>query len=66
MSSGFAREVDALSGTSQLAVFTPGPEDLEAIGPNFLDGRRRASTLETALRTTRTTARTIRHIWEHA
>jgi NTE family protein len=29
----------------------PGPEDLAAMGPNFMDGRRRLRTLETSLRT---------------
>lgn len=50
---GLTAEVTRLreSGT-QVEVFTPGPDDLEAIGPNLMDPARRTEVLETSLRTT--------------
>lgn len=46
-------EVNELRGSGvDVEVLTPGPEDLEAIGPNLMDPARRTEVLETALRTT--------------
>lgn len=63
MTAGFHREISGLRHTSRLVVFTPGTQDLAAMGPNFLDQRRRLATLETALRTTRHTAQAARRDW---
>ncbi|SDJ14340.1 NTE family protein [Actinokineospora alba] len=51
-------EVAALraAGTKVLRL-DPGPEDLAAMGPNFMDGRRAARVLETSLRTSRAAVR---------
>ncbi|MFL6139076.1 MAG: patatin-like phospholipase family protein [Frankiaceae bacterium] len=47
------READVVrrSGTA-VTLLGPGPEDLEVIGGNLMDPRRRAAVLETSLRTT--------------
>lgn len=66
MTAGLRAELSTLRGFTQLALFTPGPEDLAAMGPNFLDPRRRQTALDTALRTTAVTARTIRRRWNTA
>ncbi|MDO3649683.1 patatin-like phospholipase family protein [Nocardia mangyaensis] len=52
MTRGLDREVALLraAGTRVIRV-EPGPEDLAAMGPNFMDFARRASTLATARRT---------------
>lgn len=39
------------SGGTKVTILTPGPEDLEAIGVNLMDPRRRLAVLETSLRT---------------
>lgn len=44
-------EVEA--GGAQVTVLGPGPEDLEAMGGNVMDARRRREVLETSLRTSR-------------
>ncbi|MFI1996640.1 patatin-like phospholipase family protein [Actinoplanes sp. NPDC020271] len=44
-----AREVAKVAGTgARVSVLTPGPADLDAIGVNLMDGRRRADVLRTA------------------
>jgi NTE family protein len=49
-----ASEVDELRGEGiQVTVLGPGREDLEAMGGNIMDGRRRLEVLETSLRTSR-------------
>lgn len=63
MTAGLRTELSVLHGSEQLAVFTPGTEDLAAMGPNFLNPERRQITLETALRTTGITARNIFRQW---
>ncbi|WP_128645789.1 patatin-like phospholipase family protein [Rhodococcus sp. BS-15] len=63
MTAGLCAELATLHGSTQLAVFTPGTEDLAAMGPNFLDPRRRKAALDTALRTTAVTARSIQRRW---
>ena len=40
-------------GGARVIVLGPGREDLEAMGGNFMDGRRRLEVLETSLRTSR-------------
>ena len=40
---------------TRVTVFTPGPEDLEAMGANLMDPARRRRVLETSLRTSRAT-----------
>jgi NTE family protein len=46
------REVQALrSHDTRVTVLTPGPEDLAAMGVNFMDPRRRETVLETSLST---------------
>src|SRR3954466_2397433 len=37
---------------TRVTMFGPGPEDLQAIGVNLMDARRRVRVFETALRTT--------------
>lgn len=53
-------EVAALraAGTRVLRI-DPGPEDLAAMGANFMDGRRAARVLETSLRTSRAAIRDL-------
>jgi NTE family protein len=47
-------EVDELEAAGvQVTVLGPGREDLEAMGGNIMDGRRRLQVLETSLRTSR-------------
>lgn len=48
------REAEAVSrGGAAVTVLAPGPEDLEGIGANMMDPRRRLDVLETSLRTSR-------------
>lgn len=50
------REVKAVRATgTRVRVITPGPEDLEAIGFNVMNPRRRSRVLETSLRTSMAT-----------
>ena len=47
-------EVEELRGAGiRVTVLGPGREDLEAMGGNIMDGRRRLEVLETSLRTSR-------------
>ena len=47
-------EVDELEATgAQVTVLGPGPDDLEAMGANVMDGRRRVQVLETSLITSK-------------
>jgi NTE family protein len=39
------------AGGADVTVITPGPDDLQAMGSNLMDGRRRRAVLETALAT---------------
>lgn len=49
---GLTTEVERLRAAGiEVEVFTPGPADLEAIGPNLMNPVRRTDVLETSLRT---------------
>jgi NTE family protein len=49
---GIALDVERLRGSgSTVRLLTPGPEDLEAMGANLMNPRRRTEVLHTALRT---------------
>ena len=67
MTAGLRSELAVLRrAAEQVVVFTPGAEDLDAMGPNFLDQRRRGAALETALRTTRATAHNAHRTWDRS
>ncbi|MCW2538865.1 MAG: hypothetical protein JWN95_590 [Frankiales bacterium] len=56
---GIEHDVERLRRTgSNVRLLTPGPEDLEAMGPNLMNPRRRTEVLHTSLRTSTRILRT--------